>query len=108
MIKELKEMQEIHALQMKLIVDENQNMMYAALLAENALYRFDERVQAGVRLYLQGELTDDFTVEDMTLGDIRLRMGASPFCALNLMDIALKNEKFVKLAMWIEGRDTVE
>jgi len=108
MMKQLKEMQEIHALQLKLMTEEDLSMMHAALMAENALYRFDERVQAGVRLWLEDQLTDDFAVEDITLGDIREETGASPFCALNMLDICLKHESYVEMAMWIEGSDTIQ
>lgn len=91
-------------LQNKIIVEENVPVAYAAILAENALYRFDERVQAGVVQWVKGELADTFTVEDISLKDIQHEIGVSMFQALCVMDIYLKDAEFIPAVDWFEVR----
>lgn len=107
-MKELEMLRTIQALQAKLMVEEEQNAAYAAILAENALYRFDERVREGVMLWLKDELTDDFGVEDITLEEIQEETGVSAFGALCIMDIFIKNEAYVQMATWVERSDSIQ
>lgn len=97
----------ITALQAKISTEENLPLAYAAILAENALCRFDERVQAGVKQWLEGTLADSFTVEDISLADIQYEIGGSLFQALSVMDIYLKNPEFIPAALWGEAKDFV-
>lgn len=94
-------------LQNKIALEENVPIAYAAILAENALYRFDERVQAGVVQWVRGELTADFSVEDISLNDIQDEIGVSLFQALCVMDIYLKNADFIPVASWFEPKDVI-
>ncbi len=96
---------EARRLQGKLQWDEKLPIAYAAILTDNALNRFDERVKEGVRLWMKGELTDDFTVEDASIGEIREYTGLEGFQALCYMDIYLKNPDFIRYDVdWFEGR----
>ena len=95
----------IGKLQNKIFLEENIPLAYAAIMAENALYRFDERVQCGVVQWVSGELKEDFTVEDISLADIRYEIGGSLFQALCVMDIYLKNNEFIPMATWFEMRE---
>ncbi len=97
----------IRDLQTKIIIDEKVPRAYAAILVENALYRFDERVQEGVSQWVKGELTEEFTVEDISLADIQYEIGGSLFQALCVMDIYLKNNTFIPMASWFERRDRI-
>lgn len=97
----------ITALQLKLVAEEELPLAYAAIQAENALYRFDERVQEGVKLWLAGELTDAFAVGDISLADIQYELGCTQFQALSVMDIYLKNPDFVPVAQWTEEKDFI-
>lgn len=97
----------ISALQAKISTEENLPLAYAAILAENALYRFDKRVQAGVKQWLDGTLADSFAVEDISLADIQYEIGGSLFQALSVMDIYLKNPEFIPTALWGEAKDFV-
>lgn len=97
----------ISALQAKISTEENLPLAYAAILAENALYRFDKRVQDGVKQWLDGTLADSFAVEDISLADIQYEIGGSLFQALSVMDIYLKNPEFIPTALWGEAKDFV-
>lgn len=98
----------IRNFQRKIIIEEQVPRAYAAILAENALSRFDERVQKGVEHWVKGELTEDFTVEDISLADIMFEIGGSPFQALCVMDIYLKNAAFIPMASWFEKGDAID
>ncbi len=98
----------IRDLQSKIIIDEQVPRAYAAILTENALHRFDERVQEGVSLWIKGELTEDFTVEDISLADIQYEIGGSLFQALCVMDIYLKNSTFIPMVSWFEKEDRID
>lgn len=96
---------ESRILQNRLMVKEKLPIAYAAILAEEALHRFDPRVLEGVRLWMNDELTSDFTVEDASIGEIEEYFGLTGFSALCLMDIYLKDPDFVQYGvMWFEGR----
>lgn len=98
----------IRDLQRKITIDEQVPRAYAAILAENALYRFDERVQEGVAQWVKGDLTKDFTVEDISLEDIQFEIGGSLFQALCVMDVYLKNNAFIPMASWFEKEDAID
>ena len=83
---------DVQMLQSKLKVKEELPTVYAAILAEEAMYRFDERVQAGVRLWMRDELSDDFTVEEISMADIREELGLTGFAALGFLDVYLKRQ----------------
>lgn len=92
-------------IQTKLQLEEKLPIDYAAILTDLALNRFDPRVQAGVKLWMNGRLTDDFAVEDATIGEIRDYAGLTGFRALCYMDTYLKNPDFVRYDVdWFEGR----
>lgn len=96
---------EARLLQSKLQLEENLPIAYAAILAEEALHRFDARVLEGVRLWMKGELTDDFTVEDASIAEIREYAGLDGFKALAYMDIYLKDPDFIRYDVdWFERR----
>lgn len=96
---------EARQLQGKLQRDEHLSIAYAAILADNAMNRFDERVREGVRLWMKGELKDDFTVEDASIGEIREYVGLEGFQALCYMDIYLKKPDFIRYDVdWFERR----
>jgi len=96
---------EARQLQGKLQHDENLSIVYAAILADNALNRFDDRVKEGVRLWMKGKLTDDFAVEDASIGEIREYVGLEGFQALCYMDIYLKSPDFIRYDVdWFERR----
>ena len=98
----------IRDFQRKVIIEEKVPRAYAAILVENALFRFDERVQKGVEHWVKGELTESFTVEDISLADILYEIGGSPFQALCVMDIYLKNTNFIPMASWFEQGDVID
>ena len=88
-------------LQLKLINEEKLTLPYAAILAENALYRFEPSVREGVLLWMSGLLDSGFTVEEKSLADIQSEIGCSLFQALCVLDILVKGPERVKGAMWI-------
>lgn len=96
---------EARALQSKLRLEEKLPIAYAAILADDAMNRFDPRVLEGVKLWVNGELTDDFGVEDATIAEIRKYTGLTGFKALAYMDIYLKNPDFIRYDVdWLERR----
>lgn len=98
----------IRDFQRKVIIEEHVPRAYAAILVENALTRFDERVQVGVEHWVKGDLAEDFTVEDISLADIMFEIGGSLFQALCVMDIYLKDASFIPMASWFEKGDAVD
>ena len=91
-------------LQTRLMAEVNLPIAYAAILAENALNRFDPRVLEGVKLWMNGQLSDDFSVGDATIGEIRECAGLTGFQALCYMDVYLKHPDFVAYDVdWFEG-----
>jgi len=96
--------QQIGILQSKITLEENLPLAYAAILAENALFRFDPRVREGVYLWMADELNDSFMIEDISIADIQEEIGGSLFQALSVMDIFLKNDEFIPKARWFEER----
>lgn len=96
---------ESRTLQNLLMVKENLPVAYAAILAEEALHRFDPRVLEGVRMWMKDELPADFAVEDASLAEIEEFSGLTGFSALCLMDIYLKDPDFVQYdVQWFERR----
>lgn len=96
---------ESRKLQNLLRVKEKLPIAYAAILAEEALHRFDPRVLEGVRLWMNDELTSEFSVEDASVAEIEEYFGLHGFSALCLMDIYLKDPDFVREGVqWFEGR----
>ena len=95
------------ALQVKLSSEEGLPVAYAAILAEHALFQYDKRVRAGVLQWLDGTLTDAFTVEDLSLADIQQEIGCSLFQALSVMDIYLRNPEYSPSVLRNEARDFV-
>ena len=92
-------------LQNKLMAEERLPIAYAAILAENALFRFDERVREGVKQYIAGTLTEDFSVEDISLADIRGEVGLEGFAALCFLDVYIKRPEFAEQDVeWFERR----
>ena len=87
---------ESRELQLYLTGTEGLPTAYAAILTDNALHRFDKRVLEGVRLLLKGELTESFTVEDISMADIREEVGLTGFQALCFLDIYLKEPDFAE------------
>lgn len=94
-------------LQTKLAAEEKLTLPYAAILADMALNRFDERVRKGVILWLDGNLTEDFEVEDTALYEILDELDGSMFQALCIMDMLLKDPERVRQAIWNVGEDTI-
>lgn len=87
-------------LQAKLVAKEKLSLPYAAIMAENALYRFDERVREGVILWLDDKLTEEFEVEGYALYEFFKEAKVSLFQALCMLDILLKDPKVLKKAFW--------
>lgn len=87
-------------LQAKLVAEEKLSFPYAAIMTENALYRFDERVREGVILWLDGKLTEEFEVEGYALYEFFKEAKVSMFQALCMLDILLKDPKVLKKAIW--------
>jgi len=83
-------------LQNKLELCEHLSVVYAAILTDNILNRFDSRVREGALLWLDDKLTDEFGVENTSIGYIRKMTGMSQLEALCFLDIYLKNEDFAK------------
>ncbi len=96
---------ESRLLQNKLIVTEKLPVAYAAILAYEALHQFDPRVLEGVRLWMNDQLTPEFSVEDASVAEIEENFGLTGFKALALMDIYLKDPDFVvNDVQWFERR----
>lgn len=94
-------------LQAKLVAEEKMSFPYAAILADLALNRFDERVRKGVILWLDGKLTEDFEVEDYTVYEILDDLDGSMFQALCIMDMLLKDPEAVRNIIWTVAEDTI-
>jgi len=92
-------------LQLKLANEENLSLPYAAILAENALYRFEPAVREGVLLWLSGLLNADFAVDGKSIAEIHAEIGTSTFQSLCVLDILVKNAEHVRGAMWIIPMD---
>ena len=90
----------IKELQSRIMVDENVSMVQAAILTDNVLNRFDPRVREGALLWLEDRLTDSFQAGDISLADVRDELDITPFQALCVMDIYLKNPDFIPRADW--------
>lgn len=104
-VKDLMQSRLAARLQCKLMLEESLPRAYAAILAEEALNRFDDRVRAGVLLWLEDELPEDFSVEDANLPEILEYFGLKGFPALCVMDMYLKNPGFVSDELiWLEER----
>lgn len=79
---------------------------YAAILAENALYRFEEETRAGALLWLEEQLNDDFAARGISIGDVTLETGVkTAFQALCVLDIVLKDPARTQDAIWSMRRD---
>ena len=100
MMKEQDMVKTIKALQSKIMVEENVSIVYAAILTDNALNRFDPRVREGVLLWLNDHLTGDFAVKDISVTDIQDELEITPFQALCVMDMYLKNPDFITKSEW--------
>jgi len=94
-------------LQSRLIADEKLTLPYAAIMAENAIFRFEPEVRGGVQQWLDGTLTKDFSVGDTSLGEIQDEVGGSLFQALCILDILTKDPARVEDAVWLVREDRI-
>lgn len=93
-------------LQDALVRREGLSLAYAAILAENALYRFEEETRAGAILWLEHQLSDDFAARGISIGEVILETGVkTAFQALCALDIVLKNPARTADAIWSMRRD---
>ena len=95
---------QIGRLQNKLVIEEKLPLAYAAILSENALFRFDERLQEAVMAWVEGTLDASFAIDDLSLADLQKELNVSLFQAICAMDIFLKNPRFLTKAAWYERR----
>lgn len=94
-------------LQNKLIAEEKLTIPYSAIMAENAMYRFEPAVREGVEKWLSGQLTRDFAVGEITLGDVLDELGGTLFQALCFMDVLMKDPERMNNGLWTVWRDHV-
>ena len=93
-------------LQDALVRREGLSLAYAAVLAENALYRFEEETRAGALLWLEDQLSDDFAAHGISIGEVILETGVkTAFQALCALDIVLKDPARTADAIWSMRRD---
>ncbi len=93
-------------LQDALVRREGLSLAYAAILAENALYRFEEETRAGALLWLEDQLSDDFAAREISIGEVILETGVKTvFQALCALDIVLKDPVRTADAIWSMRRD---
>lgn len=93
-------------LQDALVRREGLSLAYAAILAENALYRFEEETRAGAILWLEDQLSDDFAARGISIGEVILETGVKTvFQALCALDIVLKDPARTADAIWSMRRD---
>ena len=93
-------------LQDALVRREGLSLAYAAILAENALYRFEEETRAGALLWLEDQLSDDFSARGISIGEVILETGVKTvFQALCALDIVLKDPVRTADAIWSMRRD---
>ena len=93
-------------LQDALVRREGLSLAYAAILAENALYRFEEETRAGALLWLEDQLSDDFATRGISIGEVILETGVkTAFQALCALDIVLKDPARTADAIWSMRRD---
>ena len=92
-------------LQTKISLEENVPLLYAGVLANEALNHFDERTLEGVSRWLAGTLTPEFAVGETSLKDLQKTTGASLFGALCMLDAFLRNPDSMREIRWAEWRD---
>lgn len=93
-------------LQDALVRREGLSLAYAAILAENALYRFEGETRAGALLWLEDQLSDDFAARGISIGEVILETGVKTvFQALCALDIVLKDPVRTADAIWSMRRD---
>ena len=93
-------------LQDALVRREGLSLAYAAILAENALYLFEEETRAGALLWLEDQLSDDFAARGISIGEVILETGVKTvFQALCALDIVLKDPVRTADAIWSMRRD---
>lgn len=97
----------LRAIQRKIIVREKLPMVYAGVLANNVLNHFDERLQDGVKQWLNDTLTPEYEVNGMSLAKLSEGTGATLFGALCMMDVYLKDPDSIRAATWALRRDEV-
>ena len=95
-------------LQTKIHLEENVPLLYAGVLANEVLNHFDERVLDGVNQWLAGTLPPEFAVGETSLADLRESTGASPFGALCMMDVFLRDPDSINAIRWADWRDDVK
>lgn len=88
--------------QTRLMTDEGLPMVYAGILAENVMYRFDDRVREAAVRWANQKLPENFAVDGYVLSDIRAELNCSAFAALSIMDIMLKDPQRVAEGIWME------
>ena len=101
-------MNEIFArMQSRLVEEEGLSLTWAAILTENALYRFEPAVREAALKWLDGTLTDETDLGVATVGEVRGETGASPFQALCILDALIKDPARLTPAIWQIWSDEV-
>ena len=95
-------------LQNKIRLEEKVPLLYAGILANEALNHFDERVLDGVQQWMNGTLTEEFSVDGISLKKLQKTTKASLFGALCILDVYLRNPEAMPGLIWIEWRDSIK
>ena len=101
-------MNEIFAkMQNRLIAEEGLSPVWAAILAETALYRFGPEAREAAMEWVNGALSDDRRVGAATVKAVREETGATPFQALCVLDSLNSDPARLSPAVWQIWMDDV-
>lgn len=99
-------MTQLMRLQTRLSVEEKLPLAYAGIIANQALNHFDAAVRQGVIDWLEGKLTDDFSVGDFSVGKLKMAMGISDFTALCILNTLKTDPEAAEFIEWFEEKPT--
>lgn len=94
-------------LQSRLVEEEGLSLPWAAILAENALCRFEPALRDAALDWMEGRLDPDFAVNGVSIAEIREETSATPFQALCILDSLTKDPARLQGAVWNLWRDDV-
>lgn len=97
--------EKLYRLQSRLAREEGLSLPWAAIVAEDALYRFEPELRGAALDWLEDRLDPNFAVNGVSVAEIREETAATPFQALCILDSLTKDPARLQGAVWKLWRD---
>lgn len=101
-------MNEFNKIQNKLIIEENLEVVQAAILTADILNYYDATIKKAILAWADGKDMMSFSIEETTVKDIVEELDCSVYQALALLNATNQNRNIFDTAVLVLERDEVQ